>query len=39
MEHQIDSSMDTFFGKLSLSPDLVSEQDTLSVFSYVNETK
>ena len=35
MEHQIDSSMDTFFGKLSLSPNLVSEQDTLSVFSYV----
>ncbi|KAL5251607.1 hypothetical protein ACHWQZ_G017098 [Mnemiopsis leidyi] len=35
MEHKIDSSMDTFFGKLSLSPNLVSDQDTLSVFSYV----
>ena len=35
MEHQIDSSMDTFFGKLSLSPNLISEQDKLSVFSYV----
>ena len=35
MEHEIDSSMDTFFGKLSLSPNLINEQDKLSVFSYV----
>ena len=35
MMHQIDSSMDTFFGKLSLSPNSISEQDTLSIFSYV----
>ena len=35
MEQQIDSSMDTFFGKLSLSTFLINEQDTLSAFSYV----
>ena len=35
MEHSIDYTMDTFFGKLAISPDLVNQNDTLSVFSYV----
>ena len=35
MEHSMDYSMDTFFGKLATSPNLIDRDDTLSVLSYV----
>ena len=35
MEHSIDYTMDTFFGKLAMSPESFDQNDALSVFSYV----